>query len=121
MTLSKQKRIDALRWAIVKTGEIVRDGYTSKFFECTTPSFGDVPETTWGELEDMGILKRRPEIGARRYQVTPYGWIQILERSGQLREDETLRRAGRLAAALKSFVEGRQASGVRPGIFLFAG
>jgi hypothetical protein len=105
MTLSKQVRVDALQQMMAKIAETVRDGYSCKFFDTSMPGFGDFPGTTWSELEDMGILEDCSTIGLRRYRIKPRGWIQILNRTGGLKEAETLHRAGRLAAALRSFVE----------------
>jgi len=105
MTLSKESRVEAFQQMIAKIAETVKDGYSAKFFEASMPGFGDFPGTTWSELEAIGILERDSVIGVRRYRIRPRGWVQILKRTGQLQEAETLRRAGKLAAALRSFVE----------------
>lgn len=112
MTISKQVRVEALQQMIAKIAETVRDGYSCKFFDASMPGFTEFPGTTWSELEHVGILERDAVIGVCQYRIRPRGWIQILKATGELQKEETKRRAGKLAAAIKTFIVHGQQSQV---------
>jgi hypothetical protein len=67
--------------------------------------FSAILPTTWRELERRGCVTGW---GFNRYDLTAEGWLEGLRATGQLGGQDIKQKAGKLAAALKSRVEGRK-------------
>lgn len=109
MTISAEKRVDAMSRALAYMLERIGDESVARFtIPISEGLLADLPDTTWTELTEAGLVQRHkvhnPPV---RYQFTLEGWVAAHKLTGALGSDEVQARCQRLAAALKGHVKGR--------------
>lgn len=110
MTISQQTRLNAMGRALEYMLEQIGDEPTSTFhIGVTDAPVADLPNTTWVELAEAGLVQRRRVIGGpcAQYEFTPHGWLAAHDVTGALQSDKVRQRGQILAAALKGYVKGR--------------
>ncbi len=82
----------------------------TSLFDAETPPFAkSVLRTTWEDLVHREYVNN---VRGTEYRLTPKGWLAALELSGTAKSDAFRERLGRVLAAMKSHVKGRQESKV---------
>ena len=111
MSLSKSERLEniheALRKALTHLGY---DAIDTKVLNPSDPVFEGIQPTTWQYLVDNRLVKERRASTWRHYEITGWGWRRALEVTGELETQEFKDRLGKLCAAFKDRVKGRQGS-----------
>jgi hypothetical protein len=107
MTLSREERDANVKLALQLMLDKMGDEWANAvYFDRHDSVFENILDTTWKELKDSHYVD--DAIGFQRsYRLTSFGWVAALKCSGLLGSRELSECVGRLAAALKRFVEGR--------------
>jgi hypothetical protein len=119
MTLSDRARVEAVDVALRRLLESVADGPFNRRFEVQGEGYGDIPQTTWLELDSLRYVERIPEFGNIAYQLTGAGWIAALRTAAALEAQRD--RAITLRAAMKDIVKGRPLDGAITNVRTLAG
>lgn len=108
MSLSKAERLEnmqyALRIALIHLG----DNAILTWLDASDPVFGNVLLTTWKHLTDTWHAIEHRTSTSLSYELTGLGWRRALEVSGELQRPEFKERLGKLCAAFKDTLKGRQ-------------
>ena len=109
MSLSKEDRLknikDALKIMLDRLGE---RGMYVEFFSPQDPSFSNIHSTTWQEMERRGLIRGHHMQQSDSYDMCGPGWFYAMELAGKLDTPEFNERFGKLSAAVKRKVDGRQ-------------
>jgi hypothetical protein len=107
MTLSKRERSENCLSAVALMLQQLGDNAIDEcLFDPSAPIFQYIVPTTWSELRTDGLIEILTE--TQQYRFTGLGWLHALEWAGQLDDKSLEVRAGRLFAAMKEYVKGRQ-------------
>jgi hypothetical protein len=107
MTIHVTDRAAAVKRALVRLAALCGDGRSIRFGEADLVEAAPL-RTTLHELQDAGLIRQivfssNPE----PYILTLEGWHQAQRISGRFDSEEFQRRRGRLCAAMKLAVDGR--------------
>jgi hypothetical protein len=109
LTISQVKQLENLELAFtLAMAEVADKSIEEAFFDPATHPFDQILPTTWKELSDQQWVQERELYGTQRFQLTGTGWQEGLWRAGDLSKTAVREKLGRLAAALKAHVDGRQ-------------
>lgn len=105
MSLSVQERSDNLFYTLELLTRDVGDKWIQGvlFEPGGTPEYEAILQTTWLDLSSKGYIKS----DSYWYLMTPHGWLTGNIRSGKNRSDLFQERIGKISAALKNLVKGR--------------
>ena len=111
MSLSPELRRRAKEEAL----QLLLDELADGAIDCTVltlPSQGiaELPQTTWTELEEEGLLQRDPDLEPGHCRLTGAGWRAAIVCATNLKAVDLAGRLGRLAAYFKSRIKGRKAT-----------
>ena len=107
MTASKSDRIDNLELALrLMLENLPADRpYEWEQLDGDTAAFSAVFPTTWKALSRRGFVK---QLSFNSYRFMPEGWIEALRVTGLFTSQDLQEKAGKLSAALKKRIKGRQ-------------
>lgn len=114
MTISQQTRLDAMGRALEYMLEQIGDEPTTTFhIGVTDAPVADLPNTTWIELSEALMVKRRKIIGGpcAQYEFTEHGWMVAHKVTGAIDTNRVRQRGQTLVAALKGYAKGRGQEG----------
>ena len=109
MTISTtDRRRDFLRTLVVMVTVVADRAVMHVRFEPGQKPVEATLPTTWDELQQRGIVSDKSTLTRPQYSLTPDGWADGLVSRPP---DDLQERCGRLAAALKQVVKGRELDG----------
>ena len=113
MSLARNEREDNHRLALtLMIQELADRAIDTTLFDPNRPPFeGRVLPTTWEELSRQELVE---SLRFSQYRQTAKGWLVALAVSGTSGAEDFLKRLGRVLAAMKRHVKGRQQSAVVP-------
>ena len=110
MSLSKQERLENLDLAItLMMSELGEQDVCSVYFDIDGNSSKNIFPTTWQQLENDGYIERHDTLTSNGCRLTGSGWLEGLKLTGKLGDPELTVQIGRIMAALKTSIDGRNA------------
>jgi hypothetical protein len=113
MTLSKQNREDNIEYALrLMKGKLGDRAMFKEFFDSDDQEFAGVHPTTWKELESKGLVRAHRTLNSADYELLGPGWYCAMAIDDLFDTPEFQEPFGKLSAALKKYVDGRQEEGI---------
>lgn len=112
MTINRDLRAAAVTRALIRLADLCGDAHGVNFSEADLIVASPL-RTTVAELEDAGYIRQIAfAADPNPYALTDDGWLESQRVSGRLESNEFHQRRGRLCAALKRAVDGRDREAV---------